>query len=545
MKAINPTKTAAWQALKQHYQMMKNVKLHELFAADPYRFQRFSYRIADQMVVDCSKNFLTFETLNRLIQLAEETKLVAAIQAMVSGEKINRTEDRAALHLALRNRSNRPMPVAGHDVMPQVRAVLAKMEHFCHQVITGEWRGYSGLAITDVISVGIGGSHLGPLMAVQALIDYKNHLRCHFVANVDGGEISKILDHLNPASTLVIISSKSFSTPETLTNAKTVRKWLLAAIGDKTYLKHHLVALSANAEAVADFGIEKEQHFELWDWVGGRFSLWSAIGLPIALAIGFKQFEHLLTGAYAMDQHFINTPFHSNLPVILALLSIWYGNFWGAKTEAILPYDYRLQRLMAHLQQANMESNGKSVDRQGNRIDYQTAPIIWGEPGTNGQHAFFQLIHQGTHLIPCDFIAVTQPHHTLTQHHEQLLANCFAQTQALAFGQNAATMLPVNNWQGIHDKLLPFQQFFGNKPSNTLLLRQLNPYTLGLLLSLYEHKIFVQGAILNVYSFDQWGVELGKQLAQQLQPQLRQPDGKQPLDSSTAGLIDYYTDRRC
>ncbi len=545
MKAINPTKTAAWQALQQQAQVIKSVHCRDLFAADSQRFKRFSCRFADQLLLDYSKNLITEETLATLLNLAEETQLTVAIQALLKGEKINRTEDRAALHMVLRNRDNLPMFEGDQAVISQVNAVLAKMEHFCHQVIEGHWRGYSNLAITDVVTIGIGGSHLGAWMALQALAPYRNHLKCHFVANVDGGEVTEILNSLNPATTLVVISSKTFTTPETMTNAVTARQWFLKSVRDPAQLRTHFVALSANAAAVSAFGIDQEQLFEIWDWVGGRFSLWSAIGLPIALSIGFKAFEQLLSGAQAMDRHFVTAPFRENLPVILALLSIWYGNFLGAETEAILPYDYRLQGLSAYLQQANMESNGKSVDRQGLPVTYQTAPIIWGETGTNGQHAFYQLLHQGTHLIPCDFIAIAEPHHALTNHHEQLLANCFSQTQALAFGQTAeeimlelaATHEPAASV--LRDQL-PFKVFPGNHPSNTLLLRRLTPENLGLLLALYEHKIFTHGAILNLFSFDQWGVELGKQLAQCLQPLLRQQTTSASLDSSTQGLITCF-----
>lgn len=545
MKAINPTQTAAWQALQQHYQAIKSTHLRELFAADSQRFERFSCRFSDQLLLDYSKNLVTEETLALLLKLAEETQLMLAIQALLMGEKINRTEDRAVLHMALRNRSNIPMRVDDQTVMPQVNAVLARMERFCHQVIEGHWRGYSGLAITDVVTIGIGGSHLGAWMVLQALVPYRNHLKCHFMANVDGGEVAEILTGLNPATTLVLIASKSFTTPETMTNAVTTRQWFLNSAGDPAQLRFHFVAISANAPAVSAFGIDREQHFEMWDWVGGRFSLWSAMGLPIALSIGFTAFEQLLSGAQAMDLHFVSTPLRENLPVILALLSIWYGNFWGAETEAVLPYDYRLQGLSAYLQQANMESNGKSVDRQGLPVNYQTGPIIWGETGTNGQHAFYQLLHQGTHLIPCDFIAMAEPHHALVSHHDQLLANCFAQTQALAFGKTAEEIAQelavtpqetqITQWDG-----LPFKVFQGNHPSNTLLLRRLTPDNLGLLISLYEHKIFAQGAILNLFSFDQWGVELGKQLAQRLQPLLRNPAITPLLDSSTQGLINCF-----
>jgi glucose-6-phosphate isomerase len=545
VKAINPTQTAAWQALQQHYQAIKSTHLRELFAADSQRFDRFSCRFSDQLLLDYSKNLVTEETLALLLKLAEETQLMLAIQALLMGEKINRTEDRAVLHMALRNRSNIPMRVGDQAVMPQVNAVLARMERFCHQVIEGHWRGYSGLSITDVVTIGIGGSHLGAWMVVQALVPYRNHLKCHFMANVDGGGVTEILTGLNPATTLVLIASKSFTTPETMTNAVTTRQWFLNSAVDPAQLRFHFVALSANAPAVSAFGIDREQHFEMWDWVGGRFSLWSAMGLPIALSIGFTAFEQLLSGAQAMDRHFVSTPLRENLPVILALLSIWYGNFWGAETEAILPYDYRLQRLSAYLQQANMESNGKSVDRQGLPVNYQTGPIIWGETGTNGQHAFYQLLHQGTHLIPCDFIAMAEPHHSLVSHHDQLLANCFAQTQALAFGKTAeeiALELAVTpkETQITQRDGFPFKVFQGNHPSNTLLLRRLTPDNLGLLISLYEHKIFVQGAILNLFSFDQWGVELGKQLAQRLQPLLRNLAITPLLDSSTEGLINCF-----
>ncbi|MGG5799019.1 glucose-6-phosphate isomerase [Edwardsiella tarda] len=544
MKNINPTRTAAWQALQQHFEQMKSVHMRDLFAADADRFSKFSATFDDQMLVDYSKNRITAETLEKLQALARETDLSSAIAAMFAGEKINRTEDRAVLHVALRNRSNTPIYVDGHDVMPQVNAVLAKMKQFCARVIGGEWKGYSGKAITDVVNIGIGGSDLGPYMVTEALRPYKNHLNMHFVSNVDGTHIAETLQRLDPETTLFLVASKTFTTQETMTNAHSARDWFLQAAGDECHVAKHFAALSTNEQAVSAFGIDTANMFEFWDWVGGRYSLWSAIGLSIALSIGYDNFEQLLSGAHAMDRHFATAPLQDNLPVLLALIGIWYNNFFGAETEAILPYDQYMHRFPAYFQQGNMESNGKYVDREGQVVDYQTGPIIWGEPGTNGQHAFYQLIHQGTKLIPCDFIAPAMSHNPLGDHHSKLLSNFFAQTEALAFGKSREAVEEEFAKAGKSatevEHIVPFKVFEGNRPTNSILLREITPYSLGMLIALYEHKIFTQGAILNIFSFDQWGVELGKQLANRILPEL---DDVQPVhshDSSTNALINRF-----
>ncbi|WP_127959277.1 glucose-6-phosphate isomerase [Serratia microhaemolytica] len=544
MKNINPVTTAAWQALQQHFAQMKDVSMRDLFAQDSERFSRFSATFNQEILVDYSKNLITSETMEKLQALARETELQSAIDAMFAGEKINRTEDRAVLHVALRNRSNTPILVDGHDVMPQVNAVLAKMKQFCQRVISGEWRGYSGAPISDVVNIGIGGSDLGPYMVTEALRPYKNHLRMHFVSNVDGTHIAETLKQLDPATTLFLVASKTFTTQETMTNAHSARDWFLATAGQQQHVAKHFAALSTNATAVAEFGIDTANMFEFWDWVGGRYSLWSAIGLPIALSLGFEHFEQLLAGAHAMDQHFATCAPEQNLPVLLALIGIWYNNFFAAESEAILPYDQYLHRFAAYFQQGNMESNGKSVDRNGNAVSYQTGPIIWGEPGTNGQHAFYQLIHQGTKLIPCDFIAPAISHNPLADHHAKLLSNFFAQTQALAFGKSRAEVDQEFAAQGktaaevAH--IAPFKQFSGNRPTNSILLRKLTPFNLGSLIALYEHKIFTQGVILNIFSFDQWGVELGKQLANRILPELADNNPVSGHDSSTNGLINCF-----
>lgn len=544
MKNINPTTTPAWQALQEHYAQIKSVHLRDLFAQDEQRFSRFSVMFEDQLLLDYSKNRITVETMQKLHALAHEADLVGAINAMFTGEKINRTEDRSVLHIALRNRSNHPIQVDGQDVMPQVNAVLAKMRQFCAQVISGEWKGYTGKAITDVVNLGIGGSDLGPYMVTEALKFARNHLKPHFVSNVDGTHIAETLKELDPETTLFLVASKTFTTQETMTNAHSARDWFLQAAGDKTRVARHFVALSTNSKAVAAFGIDPNNMFEFWDWVGGRYSLWSAIGLSIALVIGFDNFEQLLAGAHAMDNHFSQTPLAQNLPVILALIGLWYNNFFGTETEAILPYDQYLHRFAAYFQQGNMESNGKSIDRNGEPVTYQTGPIIWGEPGTNGQHAFYQLIHQGTRLIPCDFIAPVQSHNPLSDHHIKLLSNFFAQTQALAFGKTRQQVEQEFVQAGIPlaeaEFIAPFKEFSGNCPTNSLLLREITPYTLGALIALYEHKIFTQGVILNIFSFDQWGVELGKQLANQVLPELTDSKPVTSHDSSTNGLINRF-----
>lgn len=542
MKKINPTQTAAWQALTAH--QAENLTIAQLFQANPQRFSQYHVNFEDQILVDFSKNAVNETTLALLQQLAEECGLAQAKEAMFSGEKINYTENRAVLHTALRNRSNTPVLVDGKDVMPEVNAVLAKMKAFCQRVISGEWKGYTGKAITDVINIGIGGSDLGPYMVTEALRPYKNHLNVHFVSNVDGTHIAETLKKVNPETTLVLVASKTFTTQETMTNAHSARDWLLAAAKDESAVAKHFVALSTNAKEVEKFGIDTANMFEFWDWVGGRYSLWSAIGLSIALSIGFEQFEQLLSGAHAMDNHFRQAPAEKNIPTILALIGIWNSNFLGAETEALLPYDQYLHRFAAYFQQGNMESNGKYVGRDGKVVNYQTGPIVWGEPGTNGQHAFYQLIHQGTKIIPCDFIAPAQTHNPLSDHHEKLLSNFFAQTEALAFGKSKQAVeeefLAAGKSLESVKEIVPFKVFTGNKPTNSILLQKITPYSLGALIAMYEHKIFVQGVIFNIYSFDQWGVELGKQLANRILPELKGSESVESHDSSTNGLINQY-----
>lgn len=464
--------------------------------------------------------------------------------AMFSGKKINRTENRAVLHVALRNRANTPIAVDGKDVMPEVNAVLAKMKDFCERVISGEWKGYTGKTITDVINIGIGGSDLGPYMVTEALRPYKNHLNMHFVSNVDGTHIAEVLRKVNPETTLVLVASKTFTTQETMTNALSARKWLLDSAKDESAVAKHFVALSTNAKEVEKFGIDTANMFEFWDWVGGRYSLWSAIGLSIALSLGFENFEQLLAGAHAMDKHFLITPIEKNIPTTLALVGIWNNNFLGAESEAILPYDQYMHRFAAYFQQGNMESNGKFVGRDGKPVTHQTGPIIWGEPGTNGQHAFYQLIHQGTKLIPCDFIAPAQTHNPLSDHHNKLLSNFFAQTEALAFGKSKETVekefLDAGKTLEEVAEIVPFKVFSGNKPTNSILVQKITPYSLGALIAMYEHKIFVQGVLFNIYSFDQWGVELGKQLANRILPELETDEKINSHDSSTNGLINQF-----
>lgn len=544
MKNINPTQTAAWQALEKHYAELKDVTLTDLFAKDADRFGKFSATFNDLMLVDYSKNRITQETLTKLLDLAKETELASAIKSMFSGEKINRTEDRAVLHVALRNRSNTPILVDGKDVMPEVNAVLEKMKHFSEAIISGEWKGYTGKAITDVVNIGIGGSDLGPFMVTEALRPYKNHLNMHFVSNVDGTHIAEVLKNVSPETTLFLVASKTFTTQETMTNAHSARDWFLKAAGDDKHVAKHFAALSTNGKAVSEFGIDTANMFEFWDWVGGRYSLWSAIGLSIILSVGFDNFIQLQSGAHAMDNHFASTPLEQNLPVILALIGIWYNNFFGAETEAILPYDQYMHRFAAYFQQGNMESNGKYVDRNGHAVNYQTGPIIWGEPGTNGQHAFYQLIHQGTKLVPCDFIAPAITHNPLSDHHPKLLSNFFAQTEALAFGKARSVVEQEFRDQGKDpaklEHVVPFKVFEGNRPTNSILLREITPFSLGALIALYEHKIFTQGAILNIFTFDQWGVELGKQLANRILPELGNGNAVNSHDSSTNGLINRY-----
>ena len=541
---INPTQTDAWKALQQHYQAVEPQHLRTLFADDPDRFQKFSLHF-ESTLVDVSKNRITEETLTLLRQLAADTKVKEAVEAMFGGEKINQTEGRSVLHIALRNRSNTPIEVDGNDVMPEVNEVLDRMKTFSEQIINGDWKGYSGQAISDIVNIGIGGSDLGPVMVTEALKSYQQpNINVHYVSNVDGTHISETLKQLNPETTLFIIASKTFTTQETMTNATSARDWFLEAAGDEDAVKKHFVALSTNQEAVEKFGIDANNMFGFWDWVGGRYSLWSAIGLSIACAIGFNRFEELLAGGHAMDQHFRNTPFEENIPVTLALIGVWYNNFFGAQTEAILPYDQYMHRFPAYFQQGNMESNGKYVDRNGQPVDYETGLIIWGEPGTNGQHAFYQLIHQGTKLIPADFLAPAQSQNPIGDHHPKLLANFFAQTEALMMGKTQEEAAEELREQGMSDEevaeLAVFKSFEGNKPTNSILFKKLDPYTLGSLIALYEHKIFVQGIIWNIYSFDQWGVELGKQLAKKILPELEGDSEVTSHDASTNGLVNAY-----
>ena len=545
MKNINPTNTQEWKALEAHQSQLAHTTIADLFKQEQNRFNDYSLTFENQILVDFSKNKINQETLKLLRQLAKESALDESINAMFTGEKINRTENRAVLHTALRNRSNTPVYVDGKDVMPEVNAVLAKMRSFCDRVISGEWKGYTGKAITDVVNIGIGGSDLGPYMVTEALRPYKNHLNMHFVSNVDGTHIAETLKKVNPETTLFLVASKTFTTQETMTNANSARDWLLAAAKDNSSVAKHFAALSTNGKAVAEFGIDTNNMFEFWDWVGGRYSLWSAIGLSIALSIGFDNFEALLSGAHEMDKHFRTAPLEKNIPATLALVGLWNTNFLGAQTEAILPYDQYLHRFAAYFQQGNMESNGKYVDRNGDVIrDYQTGPIIWGEPGTNGQHAFYQLIHQGTMLIPCDFIAPAQSHNPLGDHHSKLLSNFFAQTEALAFGKTkeeveAEFVKAGKSLDEVKD-IVPFKVFTGNKPTNSILVQKITPFVLGALIAMYEHKIFAQGVIFNIFSFDQWGVELGKQLANRILPELADKEKVSSHDSSTNGLINQF-----
>ena len=538
------TQSKAWLDLQAHHEKIAPLHMRELFAADPQRFTKHSLALKD-ILLDYSKNRITEETLPLLFALARQADLKTWIDRMFSGEKINVTEHRAVLHVALRNRSNRPALVDGVDVMPEIARVLAQMKTFTESVRNGVWKGYTGKTITDIVNIGIGGSDLGPVMVCEALRPYANPgLRAHFVSNVDGTHIAETLKPLNPETTLFIIASKTFTTQETLTNAHTGREWFLNAARDEAAVAKHFVAVSTNATAVTQFGIDTRNMFEFWDWVGGRYSLWSAIGLPIALYIGMDNFEELLVGAHEMDEHFRTAPFEKNMPVILALLGIWYTNFFGAQTHAILPYDQYLHRFPAYFQQGDMESNGKSVTRDGEWVDYATGPVIWGEPGTNGQHAFYQLLHQGTPLVPADFIAPIATHNPIGDHHRILLSNFFAQPEALMKGkteQEARAELVQAGVSGAAlEKLLPHKVFVGNKPSNSILLRKITPRSLGALIALYEHKIFVQGVIWNINSYDQWGVELGKQLAQKILPELADTAQVTPHDSSTNGLINHY-----
>ena len=535
----------AWSKLWIHFDETKEQHMREMFEQDPERAERYWLQVGG-LTLDYSKNRINDETMSLLFELAREAGVPERMQQMFHGEKINTTENRAVLHVALRNRTNAPIVVDGEDVMPKVNHVLQRMGEFAHEVRSGSWLGYTNQVITDVVNIGIGGSDLGPLMMCTALKPFGHpRLNMHFVSNVDGSQLRDVLSKVHPETTLFIIASKTFTTQETLTNALTARKWFLDHAGDESAVAKHFVAVSTNQKAVAEFGIDTANMFEFWDWVGGRYSLWSAIGLSIALSIGFENFEALLSGAHEMDKHFRNAPLAQNIPTTLALVGLWNTNFLGAQTEAILPYDQYLHRFAAYFQQGNMESNGKYVGRDGKVIDsYQTGPIIWGEPGTNGQHAFYQLIHQGTTLIPCDFIAPAQSHNPLSDHHNKLLSNFFAQTEALAFGktkeQVEAEFLNAGKTLVEVKDIVPFKVFTGNKPTNSILLQKITPFTLGALIAMYEHKIFVQGVLFNIYSFDQWGVELGKQLANRILPELVNNETVESHDSSTNGLINQF-----
>ena len=539
----NPTTTSAWQKLELQFLTLQATHMRELFSDDPARFSRLNAQFED-ILVDYSKNLIVEETLRGLIDLAKEVELKDAIVAMFNGMIINQTENRSVLHVALRNRSNTPILVDGTDIMPDVNRVLDQMKIFSTRLLSGEWKGFTGKQITDIVNIGIGGSDLGPYMVTEALRPYWKNIKPHFVSNVDGTHIAETLKHLDPETTLFIIASKTFTTQETMTNAESARKWLLEKTGGKGDVAKHFVAVSTNKAEVTKFGIAGENMFVFWDWVGGRYSLWSSIGLSIVCTIGFENFEKLLEGAHAMDKHFRDEPFEKNIPVILALIGIWYNNFFGTASEAILPYDQYLHRFAAYFQQGNMESNGKSVDRNGEPVGYQTGPIIWGEPGTNGQHAFYQLIHQGTKIIPCDFLAPAISHNPIGDHHEKLLSNFFAQTEALMTGKTAKEVVEELAKAGMDKEAIvihtPFRVFEGNRPTNSILFKQLTPRTLGSLIAMYEHKIFVQGAIWNIYSFDQWGVELGKVLAKKILPELSTQDEVTSHDSSTNGLINYF-----
>lgn len=539
----NPTKTKSWKKLLAHKSELQSKTISDLFAANTNRFNEFSIVLED-ILVDFSKNRIDATTLKLLVDLANDCNLKTAIESQFAGEKINFTEDRAVLHTALRNFSGEPVIVDGIDVMPQIKRVLLQVESFATTVNAGQWLGYSNKPITDIVNIGIGGSDLGPVMVCEALKSYQSNLNVHFVSNVDGAHIYETLKRLNPETTLFIVASKTFTTQETMTNANTAKSWLLDAANNESAVAKHFVALSTNIEKVKAFGIDEQNIFEFWDWVGGRYSLWSAIGLSIACAVGYKNFEEVLRGAHAIDVHFKSAEFDKNVPVILALLGIWYNNFHGAASHALLPYDQYLHRFAAYFQQGDMESNGKSVDRNGDKVGYETGPIIWGEPGTNGQHAFYQLIHQGTKLIPCDFLAAAQSQTPLVDHHQKLLSNFFAQTEALMVGKSEAEvraeLLASGKSDAEIEKLLPFKVFEGNRPTNSILYKKLTPYVLGQLLAMYEHKIFVQGVIWNIYSYDQWGVELGKQLAGFILPELISEDEVTNHDGSTNGLINAY-----
>jgi glucose-6-phosphate isomerase len=545
---IDPRGTAAWKALEQHANEMKMVHMRELFAKDADRFNKHAHFFND-IIVDFSKNIITDKTVKLLLQLASECKLRDAIEAMFEGDLINETEHRSVLHVALRNYSGKAVYSQGENVMDNVKRVQEQMRNFCQKVHSGEWKGYTGKKLKYIVNIGIGGSDLGPFMVTEALKPYwVEGIQAYFVSNVDATHIAETLKKVSPEETLFLIASKTFTTQETMTNAHTAREWFLKSAKEEQHVAKHFVALSTNEKEVTKFGIDKQNMFEFWDWVGGRYSLWSAIGLSIALTIGYDNFEQLQKGAYDVDQHFRSSEFEKNIPVLMALISLWYVNFFDAQTEAILPYDQYLHRFAAYFQQGNMESNGKSVDRNGEEVDYHTGPIIWGEPGTNGQHAFYQLIHQGTLLIPCDFIAPSQSHNAIGDHHQKLLSNFFAQTEALMNGKSEEEVEQELMKQGKTDeeiaKLTPFKIFQGNRPTNSILVKKITPHSLGELIALYEHKIFVQGVIWNIFSFDQWGVELGKQLANRILPELENEESISSHDVSTNGLINAYKKMR-
>ncbi|AWA29155.1 glucose-6-phosphate isomerase [Flavobacterium magnum] len=545
LPTINPETAAAWKKLDSHFTAIQGTHMKQLFADNPSRTAKFTLKWND-FLIDYSKNIISDDTMALLLQLAEEVKLQEAISQYFAGAPINRTENRAVLHTALRAPESAQVFVDGVDVIPEVYAVRNKMKAFTSEIIDGVRKGFTGKNFTDVVNIGIGGSDLGPAMVVDALKFYANHLNIHFVSNIDGDHVQEVLKKINPETTLFVVASKTFTTQETLTNAETIRAWFLRSARQEDVAKH-FVAVSTNIQKVTAFGIDPENIFPMWDWVGGRFSLWSAVGLSIALAVGFDHFDRLLQGAHSMDVHFQETEFEQNIPVTLALLSVWYNNFFGAESEALIPYTQYLQKLAPYLQQGIMESNGKGIDRNGNAVNYQTGTIIWGEPGTNSQHAFFQLIHQGTKLIPTDFIGFIKPLHGNEDHHNKLMSNFFAQTEALLNGKSATQVKAEFEAQGVNgqqaDFLLPFKVFNGNKPTNTILIQSLTPENLGALIALYEHKIFVQGVIWNIFSYDQWGVELGKQLANSILTEIESGEIK-PHDASTAMLLEYFMNNR-
>lgn len=542
--AKNPTTTAAWQKLQDHYEEVKAIHIKDLFEKDSNRFQELSIDTGD-LLVDYSKNRITRETLDLLIELAEEMKLSEGIDKMFSGAKINQTENRAVLHTALRTKSNSPITIDGEDIIPKINDVKSRMKAFCTRFHNGEITGYSGKALTHIVNIGIGGSDLGPVMVTESLKPYwKDNIETHFVSNIDGSHLAEVLKKVDPSKTLFIIASKTFTTQETMTNAQSAKQWFLDNGGSEAAVSSHFIALSTSTDRATAFGISEENIFGFWDWVGGRYSLSSAIGMSIALTVGYEHFEGLLEGLASMDKHFQETSYDKNIPVLLALIGIWYNNFFGADSEAILPYDQYMHRFPAYFQQGNMESNGKTTDRNGNTIDYQTGPIIWGEPGTNGQHAFYQLIHQGTKLIPADFIATADSHNPIGDHHQKLLSNFFAQTEALMMGKSEEKVIEEFKSTGLaaetYESIVPYKVFEGNKPTNSILIKKLTSHSLGQLIAMYEHKIFVQGYIWNIFSFDQWGVELGKQLAKAILPELGDNNKVVSHDASTNGLMNAY-----